>query len=146
MEQYIQIICRYCGSKDLVKNGHSGNGTQRYRCNNCKKSFRTEYSCNARKPGVKEQIGKQTLNSSGIRDTGRNLEISKNTVISELKKRSCRDKSVFSDRCSKNSGFGSWNTYGCGSWRILELCRQQKKSALDAVCDRTEFRDCSCVA
>ena len=87
MEQYIKIICRHCGNDDLVKNGHSENGTQRYRCNYCKKSFQTEYSYNARKPGVKEQIEKQTLNSSGVRDISRNLEISKNTVISDLKKK-----------------------------------------------------------
>ena len=87
MKQYIQIICRHCGSDDLARNGHSPNGKQRYLCNNCKKSFRTEYSYNACKPGIKEQIEKQTLNSSGVRDISRNPEISKNTVISELKKK-----------------------------------------------------------
>ena len=87
MKQYIQINCRHCGCDDLVRNGHSPNGRQRYRCNNCKKSFRSEYSYNACKPGVKEQIEKQTLNSSGVRDISRNPEISKNTVISELKKK-----------------------------------------------------------
>ena len=90
MEQYIKIICRHCGSDDLVKNGHSENGTQRYRCNECGKSFQTEYSYNAWKPGIREQIETQTLNSSGVRDIGRNLEISKNTVISELKKKLLR--------------------------------------------------------
>ena len=87
MKQYIKIICRHCGSDDLVKNGHSENATQRYRCSHCKKSFQTEYSYNAWKPGVKEQIEKQTLNSSGVRDISRNLGISKNTVIADLKKK-----------------------------------------------------------
>ena len=86
MKQLAKIACRHCESDDLVKDGHSENGTQRYRCNNCKKSFQIEYSYNAWKPGTKEQIEKQTLNSSGVRDISRNLEISKNTVISELKK------------------------------------------------------------
>jgi transposase-like protein len=90
MKQYIRIICRHCGSDDLVKNGHSENGTQRYRCNHCKKNFQTDYSYNARRPGTKEQIEKQTLNSSGVRDISRNLGISKNTVISELKKKLLR--------------------------------------------------------
>ncbi|MCI5133435.1 MAG: hypothetical protein D3904_18455 [Candidatus Electrothrix sp. EH2] len=36
---------------------------------------------------MKEQIETQTLNSTGVRDIGRNLGISKNTVISELKKK-----------------------------------------------------------
>ena len=42
---------------------------------------------NACRPGVKEQIEKQTLNSSGVRDISRNLGIAKGTVISELKKK-----------------------------------------------------------
>jgi transposase-like protein len=90
MKQYIKIICRYCGKDDLVRNGRSENGTQRYRCNNCKKSFQTDYCYNAWQPGVKDQIETQTLNSSGVRDIGRNLKISKNTVISELKKKLLR--------------------------------------------------------
>ncbi len=95
MKQYIKILCPYCDKDDLVKNGHSENGTQRYRCNDCKKSFRSKYICNAWRPGLKEQIEKQTLNSSGVRDISRNLDISKNTVISELKKNASGSKSVF---------------------------------------------------
>ena len=87
MKQFIKILCPHCGRDDLVKNGHSENGTQRYRCNICKKSFRSQYIYNAWRPGVKEQIEKQTLNSSGVRDISRNLGISKNTVIAELKKK-----------------------------------------------------------
>lgn len=87
MKQYIEILCRYCQSDNLVKNGRSENGTQRYRCNECLKSFQNDYRYNAHKPGVKEQIIEQTLNSSGVRDISRNLGISKNTVMSELKKK-----------------------------------------------------------
>ncbi len=86
MKQYIKIICRHCGSDVPVKNGHSENGRQRCRCNNCKKSFQTEYRYNARHPGVKDQTETQTLNSSGVGDIGRNPEISENTVISEFTK------------------------------------------------------------
>jgi transposase-like protein len=70
-----------------VKNGHSENGTQRFLCKSCKKSFQLDYAYNAWRPGVKEQIETQTLNSSGVRDISRNLGISKSTVISELKKK-----------------------------------------------------------
>jgi transposase-like protein len=88
MKQYIEIKCRCCGAEDLVKNGRSENGTQRYRCNKCRKSFQHDYTYNAWKPGVKEQIEIQTLNSGGVRDISRTLDISKNTVISELRKKS----------------------------------------------------------
>ena len=86
MKQYIEIKCRHCGADDLVKNDRSENGTQRYRCNKCRKSFQ-HYTYNAWKPGVKEQIEIQTLNSSGIRDISRNLSVSKNTIVSELRKK-----------------------------------------------------------
>lgn len=86
MQHYHVITCTFCGSDDLVKNGHSENTTQRRLCNKCKKSFQLEYSYNAWKPGVKNQIKELTLNSSGVRDISRTLHINKNTVISELKK------------------------------------------------------------
>ncbi|WP_369692234.1 IS1/IS1595 family N-terminal zinc-binding domain-containing protein [Desulfonema ishimotonii] len=37
------MTCRSCGNDDLVKNGHSRNGTQRYLCRSYGKSFQTEY-------------------------------------------------------------------------------------------------------
>ena len=87
MKQFTQITCRYCSSIDLVKNGHDTNGAQRYRCNNCKKSFRETYSYNAYKEGVKAKIDELTLNSCGVRDISRTLKISQNTVIRHLKKK-----------------------------------------------------------
>jgi transposase-like protein len=85
MKHTQNIHCPYCDSIDLVKNGHSENSTQRWRCNECRKSFQLDYHYNARKQGVKEQIIKLTLNSSGVRDISRILHIGKNTVISGLK-------------------------------------------------------------
>ncbi|MCI5142394.1 MAG: hypothetical protein D3909_11900 [Candidatus Electrothrix sp. ATG1] len=35
MKQYIEIRCRYCETDELVKNGRSENGTQRYLCSEC---------------------------------------------------------------------------------------------------------------
>ena len=86
MEHNQTIKCPYCSSSDLVKNGRRGNGTQRWRCNSCRKSFQLDYRYNARKHGVKEQIIELTLNSSGVRDISRILKINRNTVMSELKK------------------------------------------------------------
>jgi transposase len=95
MKQYIHIDCPYCQGDDLVKNGHSENGTQRYRCNACKRSFQWEYTYPAWLPGTKEQIETQTLNGSGVRDISRNLGIAKNTVIAELKKNTWRGQPCF---------------------------------------------------
>ena len=81
------VQCPQCKSSDLQKNGHSENGTQRWFCNDCRKSFQLTYRYNARKHGVKEQITELTLNSSGVRDIGRILGINPNTVVAELKKK-----------------------------------------------------------
>ena len=86
MHHYQTIKCIHCQGTNLVKNGHSENGTQRWRCRECTKSFQLDYHYNAHKPGVKTQITELTLNSSGVRDISRILEISKNTVVAELKK------------------------------------------------------------
>ncbi|MDR2510975.1 MAG: hypothetical protein LBC89_00600 [Bacteroidales bacterium] len=42
-----EMTCPHCGSKDLVKNGKSENGTQKWKCNGCKKNFRKDYRYNA---------------------------------------------------------------------------------------------------
>ncbi|MGX9728643.1 MAG: IS1/IS1595 family N-terminal zinc-binding domain-containing protein [Candidatus Electronema sp. VV] len=63
MKQHIETSCRHCEAEDLVKNSRSKNGTHRYRCNKCGKSFQHEYTYDAWKPGVKEQIEKQALNN-----------------------------------------------------------------------------------
>ena len=86
MQHVIAIHCRYCHSNDLVKNGHAPTGTQRYRCNACRKSFQLTYHYNAWKEGTKDQIDTLTLNSAGVRDIGRSLQISANTVVAHLKK------------------------------------------------------------
>lgn len=86
MEPFAAIHCRYGNGTDLIKNGHSENGTQRYRCQGCGRSFQVAYRYNAWKPGTKAQIEEQTLNSSGVREISRNLKISANTVLGHLKK------------------------------------------------------------
>lgn len=86
---YEKVKCPYCGSEDVVRNGKSPTGKQRYLClnHNCKhKSFQLEYEKNAYKPGVREQVVNMAMNGSGTRDTGRVLHISKDTVTAILKK------------------------------------------------------------
>ncbi|MDR1339156.1 MAG: transposase, partial [Prevotellaceae bacterium] len=37
------IECPHCGSNNLVKQGKTGNGTQKWQCKSCKKHFRLAY-------------------------------------------------------------------------------------------------------
>ncbi len=89
-----KISCPSCQGNNLVKNGHSRNGTQRWRCNGCGISFQRDYTYTAHRPGIKEQIDQQTLNSSGVRDIARNLGINPNTVCNHLKKNARRGESL----------------------------------------------------
>ena len=90
MIHYQEVECPKCKGANICKNGHSENGTQRWRCLNeeCSTaSFQLTYTYNANKAGVKEQIDAQILNSSGVRDTARILKINPNTVCNYLKKK-----------------------------------------------------------
>ncbi|MDR3327045.1 MAG: hypothetical protein LBT04_02760, partial [Prevotellaceae bacterium] len=60
-----EIQCPHCKSNDLIKQGKSGKGTQKWQCNSCKKHFRLEYRYKAWQAGTKEKIIELTLNSSG---------------------------------------------------------------------------------
>ena len=62
----------------------------RYLCQNAacpQQTFVLEYRHRGRLPQGKQQIINMALNGSGIRDTARVLGISKDTVLSELKKK-----------------------------------------------------------
>ncbi|MDR0613538.1 MAG: transposase, partial [Dysgonamonadaceae bacterium] len=50
------IKCPHCGSNNLVKQGRTVNGTQKWQCNSCKKHFLPEYRYRAWQAGIKEKI------------------------------------------------------------------------------------------
>jgi len=86
----IAVRCPYGDSEHIVKRGKTDSGKQRYRCQDAacsKHTFILDYTNRGYLPGVKRQIVDLALNGSGIRDTARVLGISKDTVLSELKKR-----------------------------------------------------------
>jgi transposase-like protein len=83
------VECPTCGGVDIHRHGQSATGKKRYIClnTNCmRKTFILDYTYQGYRPEVKEQIAEMAINGSGIRDTGRVLKISPNTVIKELKK------------------------------------------------------------
>ena len=82
----IKIKCIHCEIEEVVKIGYQKNGTPRCRCKDCGKTFQTKYINNGAKPETKRMIVKMSINGSGIRDTARVLGISKDTVMSVLKK------------------------------------------------------------
>ncbi len=89
MACYQEVTCPHCGSHSIMKSGKSARGIQRYRCQqqDCStKTFMQDYRYKAYEPGIKEKIVEMAINSSGIRETARVLNVNKNTVIRTLKK------------------------------------------------------------
>ncbi|MDR1993386.1 MAG: hypothetical protein LBQ98_07845 [Nitrososphaerota archaeon] len=66
--------------------GKQSNGAPRCKCNNCKKTFQSQYTNKGALPQTKLLIVKMATNGSGIRYTARVLDISPNTVLKVLKK------------------------------------------------------------
>jgi len=96
----LQVLhCPYCQGVDLVKNGKTRQGKQRFMCRAefCQgRTFLLNYAYAGQSRQVKEQIVDMALNGSGIRDTARVLHVSTSTVIKELKKRISTATSKFS--------------------------------------------------
>ncbi len=89
MTVLIAVGCPHCYSTEVVKYSQSSNGKQRLRCRNseCPRlTFSLDLAYRGLKSEVKQQIIEMTLNSSGVRDIARVLQISPTTVIKELKK------------------------------------------------------------
>jgi len=86
---FIPVHCPQCANDHVVKRGKTSNAKQRYLCQNAacpQQTFVLAYHHRGRLLQVKQQIIEMALNGSGIRDTARVLRISKDTVLSELKK------------------------------------------------------------
>lgn len=69
----------------VKKHGLGSTGHQRYRCQDCCRSFQLDYKYRACQPGTKDKIIDLTMNNAGIRDTARALHISINAVVRTLK-------------------------------------------------------------
>jgi transposase-like protein len=91
MASYISVACPSClDIEKIVKFGRTDAGKQRYLCRQetCeKKTFILDHTNKGFLPEIKKRIIEMTLNGSGIRDIARVLGISKDNVMSEIKKR-----------------------------------------------------------
>jgi transposase-like protein len=83
----ITLCGQYCGSEDLVRNGHASNGKQRYRCKSCKKQSRENPAENGYTEERREEIIKSYQERSSLRGQTRTFGVSRNTVKKWLKKK-----------------------------------------------------------
>ncbi len=83
----MEVLCRYCqGAEQIRRQGIRKSGHQRYRCEQCARSFQLAYSNRAYEPGIKAQILEMVVDGIGFRKTARILKVNMNSVMSTLKK------------------------------------------------------------
>ena len=83
----VTISCRYCGSEDIVRNGHTSNGKQRYRCKACNKQSRENPAPNGYSEERREEIIRPYQERSSLRGLTRTFGVARNTVKDWLKKK-----------------------------------------------------------
>jgi transposase-like protein len=79
------VLCRHCGSDQLVKNGFAPNGKQKYLCRACKKQSR-ENPSGGYSQEAKDLILRAYQERSSMRGISRTFGISRNTLAAWLKK------------------------------------------------------------
>ena len=84
----VTICCPYCGSEDLIRNGHASNGKQKYHCKSCKRQSRENPAPNGYPEERREEIMRAYQERSSLRGLTRTFKVSRNTVKKWLKKSS----------------------------------------------------------
>lgn len=79
----MKIKCNFCNGK-YIKNGLQSNGNQRYKCYVCQKRQQIDYSYNAYKRDINQEIVLFTKEGLGIRSTARILKISATTLLKRI--------------------------------------------------------------
>jgi transposase-like protein len=83
----VKLKCYHCGSDQLVRNGLTQNGKQRYLCSDCGRTSRENPQPNGYTEEQREQILRAYHERSSLRGLSRTFGVSRNTVTSWLKKR-----------------------------------------------------------
>jgi len=84
----ITLLCLYCGSDKLVRNGHAPNGKQRYLCQECKRYSRENPASRGYSEERKEEILRAYEERSSLRGIERTFGVSRYSVAKWLKKSS----------------------------------------------------------
>ena len=83
----VNLKCRHCTSENLVRNGKTENGKQRYFCNDCRKMSRDNPQHNGYTEQEREQILRAYQERSSLRGLTRTFGVLRNTVASWLKEK-----------------------------------------------------------
>ena len=82
----VAVLCCYCGSEKLIRDGHSPTGKQRYRCRACGRRSR-ETPDRGYSDDYKGEILAAYNERMSLRGIERAFGVSRHTVMSWLKKK-----------------------------------------------------------
>ena len=97
--------CYHCGSSQIVRNGRTTNGKQRFVCRECGRCLRAQRTSNGYSEERKAEILRAYHERTSLRGLSRIFGVSRNTVSSWLK------KSPLSTTVGANTGSGSSGGY-----------------------------------
>ena len=83
----ITLECQYCGSPDIIKNGHAPNGKQKYRCRVCGRQSRENPTPHVTSQARREEILRASQERSSMRGLARTFKVSRNTISAWIKKK-----------------------------------------------------------
>jgi transposase-like protein len=81
------VECYHCGSKNVVRNGQTNNGKQRYKCRGCGRNSREDAQGPGYSEAEKELILRAYNERPSMRGITRIFGVSRPTLIKWLKKR-----------------------------------------------------------
>lgn len=82
----INLTCRHCGSENIVRNGQTANGKQRFLCRDCRRRSRDDPQPNGYTEEQREEILRAYHERSSLRGLSRTFGVARNTVSGWIKK------------------------------------------------------------
>jgi len=80
------LVCRFCQSEQLVRNGFGSNGKQRFKCRACGRQSREAPAPNGHTPERRAEILRAYQERSSLRGLERTFGVSRTTITAWLKK------------------------------------------------------------
>jgi transposase-like protein len=83
----IQVLhCRHCQSQDIIRHGSDGNGTQRFLCHDCRRTFRENPGDRTHSPQFKARVLAAYQERCSMRGVCRLFGVGRNTLSGWIKK------------------------------------------------------------
>ena len=83
----VKLKCYHCQSENLVRNGKTNNGKQRYLCNDCGRMSRDNPQSNSYSAEEREKILRAYEERSSLRGLTRTFGVARNTVSGWLREK-----------------------------------------------------------